>query len=93
VCVCVCVCVNLGSYGYGIYCSPIPATAAAYGRGAGFFVLAVARGRVWKTGYCLGAPLQPNHDSHESNDGQEWVLYSGAQSVPLFYVAMPGQQV
>ncbi len=84
-----CTMVKYFRWGKGIYVSPSPSMSWSYGGGQSMFVVMVTRGRVAKLkGRLDGGKLQSGFDSHEDPSGQEWVLFDGAQCVPIFLLTI-----
>jgi len=76
-----------GWYGRGIYLSPTASYSMAYSDDGRLIVCAVLMGKVFRCMSRLdGAGLQPNSDSHESPDGQEYVMFDAGQVLPLFVI-------
>eukprot|EP01124_Arcella_intermedia_P014498 TRINITY_DN20958_c0_g1_i1.p1 TRINITY_DN20958_c0_g1~~TRINITY_DN20958_c0_g1_i1.p1 ORF type:complete len:490 (-),score=138.83 TRINITY_DN20958_c0_g1_i1:149-1438(-) len=77
-----------GWYGRGIYLSPNAGVSMGYSDDGRVIICAVLMGKVYKCpGRMDGAGLVPGMDSHESPCGQEYIVFSPDQILPLFVLS------
>jgi hypothetical protein len=76
-----------GWYGRGIYLSPNCQVSLGYSDDGKLLICAVLMGKIFKCRNRIdGAGLQPNCDSHESPEGNEFIVFNPGQVLPVFVI-------